>query len=249
MCGRFVGRFSLDDLITEIEPHLGEMGDLGETGASVIAGNMPRFENYNVAPTQLIPVLRAGSVQRSVEVEPMQWGLVPTWAKEPSRGAPLINARSETVTEKPSFRNLVAHNRCVVPMIGFYEWDRTDPKHKIPYFVPRTDGATMWTLGLWSRPAVLDGLATVTMLTCQSTGPLARIHDRSPVHLGIDRALEWILDERAPLELVVDPHLPDVRPYRVSTSVNSIRNNGPGLLDADDSGGLEPGTTDSPRLF
>ena len=209
-----------------------------------ISGDMPLFANWNVAPTQMIPVLRIGGSERTLEIEPMRWGLVPSWSKDPSKGAPLINARSETVTEKPSFRNLVAHHRCIVPMNGFYEWDRSDAKNKIPYYVPRADGRLMWVLGLWSRPPVLDGLATVTMLTCASTGELAAVHDRSPVQVELDEAIDWACDDRPPLGSLENPRLSSVVPRRVTRAVNSIRNNGPHLLDPperDDSPAEQPG--------
>ena len=243
MCGRFVGRFSFDDLIEELRPQLDMVG------AEIVPSDMPPFENYNVAPTQMIPVVRADVGTPRVEIEPMRWGLVPSWSKDPAKGSPLINARSETVTEKPSFRNLVSHHRCIIPMTGFFEWDRSDPKHKIPYFVPRADGRTMWALGLWSRPRILDGLATATMLTCQSTGPLARIHDRSPVQLDVSHALEWVLEDQPPLDLIDTPSMPEMRPYKVSTLVNSIRNNGPRLLDEENSDARDEGRVTPPGLF
>lgn len=246
MCGRFVGRFSFDDLTAEIVPLLSDLG------GGRLLGEMESFENYNVAPTQLVPVLRAGSERPDVEVEMMRWGLVPNWSKDPRTGQPLINARSETVTEKPSFRNLVPRHRCAIPMTGFYEWDRSDPGRKVPYFVARTDGRLMWSIGLWNRPAVLEGRASATMLTCASTGPLADIHDRSPVHLAIEDALTWVLAEHPPLGLVGAPEIPQVTPRRVSERVNSIRHNGPELLDPhapDAPRAADEDPHDPPRLF
>lgn len=216
----------MDDLVGELE-------DVVVSGIdTVLVGDMPLFANWNVAPTQMIPVLRGGVDTGTVELEAMRWGLVPSWSKDPSKGAPLINARSETVTEKPSFRNLVSRHRCMIPMNGFYEWDRSDGRNKTPYFVSRTDGRLMWALGLWSRPGVLDGLATVTMLTCRSTGELAKIHDRSPLQVDVDVAFEWACAEIPPLDVLEEPPLSDVAPRRVDKAVNSIRNNGPHLLDA-----------------
>ena len=101
----------------------------------------------------------------------------------------------------------------------------------------------MFALGLWNRPAVMDGTATATMLTCASAGALALIHDRSPVHADPGAALDWILDERPPLDLADPSVLPAVRPRRASSRVNSIRNNGPSLLEPDD--GVEAVRPDS----
>lgn len=248
MCGRFVGHFSLEDLLSELD------GALADHEVAKVEGSMPLFENFNVAPTQVIPVLRANDEGVGLTVEPMRWGLVPSWSKDPRSGSPLINARAETVTEKPSFRNLVGGHRCVIPMTGFYEWDRTDPKNKVPYFVPRADGHLMLALGLWNRPTIMEGTATVTMLTCASTGELARIHDRSPVHSDASHALDWILEASPPMMLCNPDSLPPVRPRRVSRRVNSIRNNGPKLLESDSEETFRPSSSqdlgkEPPMLF
>jgi len=214
-----------------MEDLIAEFSSLSDGEHSVeLRGEMPLFANWNVAPTQMIPVVRP-SAEGALEVEPMRWGLVPSWSKDPGKGAPLINARSETITEKPSFRNLVPHHRCMIPMTGFYEWDRSDNRNKVPHFVARRDGRLMWALGLWSRPAVLDGLATVTMLTCESVDDLAEIHDRSPVQVEITDAIDWTRAELPPLGLLEGPPLCEVSVRRVDKAVNSIRNNGPHLID------------------
>ncbi|MBM3717851.1 MAG: SOS response-associated peptidase [Actinobacteria bacterium] len=214
-----------------MEDLIAEFSSLSDGEHSVgLRGEMPLFANWNVAPTQLIPVVRP-SPEGALELETMRWGLVPSWSKDPGKGVPLINARSETVTDKTSFRNLVPRQRCMIPMNGFYEWDRRDAKNKIPHFVTRTDGRLMWALGLWNRPEVLDGLATVTMLTCASVDALAKIHDRSPVQVEITDAIDWTRTEHPPLGLLEDPPLCEVWTHRVDKAVNSIRNNGPHLID------------------
>ena len=186
-------------------------------------------DDFNVAPTRLVPVVRVEGDE--IIVEAMRWGLVPTWAKEQPKGQALVNARSETVREKPTFRNLVRGNRCLVPMNGFYEWERSDPRDKKPYFVPRRDGHLMLCLSLWSRPSILDGLATCAVLTKESGADLARIHDRAPVHVDATTAIGWLTGDED-VDTVIAAAAPTLEPRRVSDSVNSVRNNGPHLVDA-----------------
>ena len=223
MCGRFVGNFNTQDLLDEILA--------AGTGVTVRAETdlPPRLVNHNAAPTQPWVIVRADG--SGLLLETALWGLVPSWSKDPSVASKMINARSETVTEKPSFRGLVRGHRAVVPVSGFYEWDRTDSKNKRPYFVPRADGRTMWVAGLWTASPSLDGTHTFSMLTRESLDDLAAIHHRSPVQLDMSDALSWACDPVAPLHLVtlVDP--PRLAPYEVGREVNSVRNNHPGLTE------------------
>ncbi|MEY4365751.1 MAG: hypothetical protein RLZZ305_1095 [Actinomycetota bacterium] len=223
MCGRFVGRFDTSDLIAEmlaVEPGLQVTVDLDAPEHTA---------NFNTAPTQGCLVLISESA--TVTARTALWGLVPAWAKDPSGAARMINARSETITEKPSFRNLVPRHRAIVPMTGFYEWDRSDPKVKRPFFVPRADGRTMWTAGLWTHSPALDGRASFCIITRDSRADLAAIHDRSPVQLTIDDALSWLCDETPPLGLLALEDPPALGPYEVSRRVNSVRNNSADLLE------------------
>lgn len=223
MCGRFVGRFDTGELIEEmtaVRPGL---------TVEIDEGAPLRTSNFNTAPTQecLIFSSQAGSVT----ARPGLWGLVPPWAKDASGAARMINARSETITEKPSFRNLVPRHRAIVPMTGFYEWDRSDPKVKKPFFVPRADGGTMWTAGLWTHSPALGGRVSFCIITRDSMADLASIHDRSPVQLTLDDALAWLCDEDPPLGLLRLEDPPLLGPYEVSRRVNSVRNNSADLLD------------------
>lgn len=231
MCGRFVGAFSTEDLVEELSAEVAAHGfaldiEQGMEGVSA---------NYNTAPTQSIPVLTVVEDSRVV-VSKMRWGLVPAWSKDPSVGSKMINARSESITEKPSFRGLVPRNRCVVPMSGFYEWDRSDPKSKVPYFVPRADGHLMLVAGIWTASPILEGQLTVAIITRDSLDDLVAIHDRSPVQLGVDDALDWMSEETPRLELLRLSDQPALAPRRVSTRVNSVRNNGPSLIEEEDEG-------------
>lgn len=236
MCGRFVTAFSLEELIEEVEAIAEKLPvRLGFT-----AQDLPLFSNYNVAPTQALPVLTMHTGEMMIDV--MQWGLVPGWSRDLSVGSKMINARSETLTEKPSFRHLVKSNRCLVPMNGFYEWDRTDSRQKIPYFVPRADGALMLCAGLWNVSPALDGIKTFTMITRSSVVPLAGIHDRSPVQFSRQMGLQWLSDDENALSLMSSSNQPMLMPYQVSTNVNSVRNNNADLLLKAESGPREPDT-------
>jgi putative SOS response-associated peptidase YedK len=236
MCGRFVTAYSLEELIEEVEA----IAESIPVKLGFDAEDLPLFSNYNVAPTHALPVVTMQKGELLIDV--MQWGLVPVWSKDPSVGSKMINARSETLTEKPSFRRLVRSNSCLVPMNGFYEWDRTDSRHKVPYFVPRTDGALMLCAGLWNASPALDGINTFTMITKPSVAPLANIHDRSPVQFSRDVGLEWLSDDKNALSLMSDVNQPLFSPYQVSTDVNSVRNNFAELLDKVEPEPREPDT-------
>jgi putative SOS response-associated peptidase YedK len=226
MCGRFVGAFSAELLMDEMSDAL------SEASMTVSFGEDSLFApNYNTAPTHIVPILR--NEESSVIVDPMQWGLVPSWSKDPSVGSKLINARSETITEKPSFRQSVPSRRCIIPMSGFYEWDRTDPKRKVPYFVTREDGHVMLVAGIWTASPALEGRHTFSLITRESADDLSYIHSRSPVELRADDALEWMCNPVPPLELFAPDHQPRFVARRVSTLVNSVKNNSESLLDED----------------
>ena len=225
MCGRFVGAFSAEVLMDEMSEALSAAH---MTIAFVDDG--PLFApNYNTAPTHTVPILR--HEESLVVIDPMQWGLVPSWSKDPSVGSKMINARSETITEKPSFRQSVPGRRCIIPMSGFYEWDRSDPKRKVPYFVTREDGGLMLVAGIWTPSPALEGRHTFSLITRESVDDLSHIHSRSPVELHAEDALEWMCNPVPPLELFAPDLQPRFVARKVSTMVNSVRNNSASLLE------------------
>jgi putative SOS response-associated peptidase YedK len=188
----------------------------------------PRF---NIAPTQTIPIVRAGKATPR-ECAMVRWGLVPSWAKDEKMGARMINARGETVAEKPSFRSAVKSRRCLIPADGFYEWVRTGDG-KQPHFVHFSDGRVFAFAGLWERWDKGEGepLETCTIITTTPNDLLADLHDRMPVILPADHFTEWL--ETQPLapdrlqDLLV-PHPPEgMEAFAVSTYVNKPANDGP----------------------
>jgi putative SOS response-associated peptidase YedK len=242
MCGRYVSTRSPQDLtrlfhVTDWQP--------AETLAP----------SWNVAPTDdVYAVLERtpreedeASVRR--ELRPLRWGLVPSWAKDAKIGARLINARVETVHEKPAFRRAFLKHRCLLPADGFYEWEQlkdraTGKARKQPYFVHPADEQVMALAGLyeyWRDPRVKRDddpaawLMSCTILTTEATDSAGRVHPRMPLALRPDHYDAWLAprhqdpdDLRALLTQPADGHL-IARP--VSTAVNNVRNNGPQLLE------------------
>ena len=228
MCGRFVGAFSATVLIEELSLAVSKT----DLVLDVSDSDTLFAPNYNTAPTHLVPILRME--EQKIVVDAMQWGLVPTWSKDPNVGSKMINARSETITEKPSFRNQVSRHRCIIPISGFYEWDRSDPKIKVPYYVTREDGHLILVAGIWASSPALEGRHTFSLITRESVDDLLYIHNRSPVELTSHDALEWMSQVVAPLELFRPEHQPRFATLRVSTRVNSVRNNDASLILPDE---------------
>jgi putative SOS response-associated peptidase YedK len=195
---------------------------------------VPVFDvRYNLAPTQLAPVARAGE-DGALRLEPLRWGLVPAWAKDASIGARTINARSESAAEKPSFRSAWKQRRCIVPASWFYEWQRVGTK-KVPLRIERRDGAPLTFAGLWERwkgNAETPGFDSFTILTTAANGTLSPLHDRMPVILADQGARErWLDLRRDDAAALMAPAADDLLQYHaVSTRVNSVRNEGPSVL-------------------
>ena len=227
MCGRFVGAFKAELLKEEMADALSEA-----RMTMVLAEDNLFAPNYNTAPTHIVPILR--HKESSVIVDPMQWGLVPSWSKDPTVGSKMINARSETITEKPSFRQSVPGRRCIIPMSGFYEWDRTDSRRKVPYFVTREDARLMLVAGIWTPSPALEGRHTFSLITRESVDDLSHIHSRSPVEFQADDALEWMCNPVPPLKLFMPETQPRFVARKVSSRVNSVRNNDASLILPDD---------------
>ena len=186
--------------------------------------------SYNVAPTQTSPIVRQVSDHNSLV--PMKWGLVPPWAKDPAIGSQMINARSETVTEKPSFRHAIRYRRCIVPASGFFEWARTATS-KTPMYIRRKDGSPLGLAGIWEEWKAPDGslLDTFSILTTTANKLLEPIHARMPVLLAPDEYPTWLnrhLTDPDQLKPLYQPFPADLlEAYPVSERVNSPRNNNP----------------------
>lgn len=188
----------------------------------------PRF---NIAPTQNVPIVRV-TRDGARELAEIRWGLIPSWARDEKMGARMINARGETVAEKPSFRSAVTSRRCLVPASGFYEWTAT-ADGKQPHFVHFTDARVFAFAGLWERWHKGAGgpLDTFTIITTEPNPVLAELHDRMPVILDPAVWSEWLEPEPLRgerLQQLLAPHPAEgMEAYPVSRHVNSPRNDDP----------------------
>ncbi|MCC6639990.1 MAG: SOS response-associated peptidase [Deltaproteobacteria bacterium] len=178
---------------------------------------------YNIAPTQTAPVILDAPGGRQLELR--RWGLVPFWAKDPKIGSRMINARGESLAEKPAFRAAFRRQRCLVPADGFYEW-KPSGRRKQPYHVRRADARPFAMAGLFDtwHAGKGDAIASFTIVTTDANALLRPIHDRMPVILDSAGWKEW-LDPTTPLAGVaalLAPHDPaDFEAYPVATLVNS----------------------------
>jgi putative SOS response-associated peptidase YedK len=188
----------------------------------------PRF---NIAPTQTVPIVRWDK-ENGRQLACARWGLVPSWSNDEKIGARMINARGETVDEKPSFRSAVKTRRCLVPASGFYEWVQTGGT-KQPHFIHFSDGRTFAFAGLWERwhKGEADPLETFTIITTTPNELMQGLHDRMPVILPPGRYGEWLAPD--PLhpdrlkELLAPCAAEGMEVYPVSTYVNRPANVGP----------------------
>jgi putative SOS response-associated peptidase YedK len=223
----------------------------GEFDVVEVVGEPPP-PSWNVAPTQTARVVlerqprdaerAAGRAAPRRMLRTARWGLIPSWAKDPKIGNRLINARSETVTEKPAFKNAAARRRCLVPADGYYEWERVDGR-KVPHFL-HLEGQLLAFAGLyelWPDPERPEDdpdrwVWSYTILTSPAPDALGHVHDRSPVVVPPGEARErWLdpalTDPREVRELLAAMPEPRLSPYEVSTAVNSPDNNGPELVE------------------
>jgi len=192
----------------------------------------PLPARYNIAPSQDAAAVREGAKTGNRSIEPLRWGLVPYWAKDPTIGNRLINARGETLTEKPAFKAPFRHRRCLIPADGFYEWQKTGSR-KQPHFIRRADGGIFALAGLWERwsDTVHEPIQTFTIITTQPNALLEPIHNRMPVILPEARYDEWLDPDNhdlASLQALLQPYpASEMDAYPVSTYVNTPHNEGP----------------------
>jgi putative SOS response-associated peptidase YedK len=187
---------------------------------------------YNIAPTQFIAAVRRDE-QDAPELAMLRWGLVPFWAKDPSIGNRMINARAETVAEKPSFRNAYKKRRCLVLADGFYEW-RKEGDGKTPYFISLADGSAFAFAGLWenwSSKESDESLQTTAIITTAANDFMATLHHRMPVVMRPAQAERWLAGDMESLpEALDDP--PAFRAWPVDRKVNNARNEGAELIES-----------------
>ena len=198
---------------------------------------MPR---WNIAPTQAVTAVIRAASGPGREATGFQWGLIPPWAKDPAIGAKMINARAETLAEKPSFRNAFKRRRCLIPASGFYEWQARGGGPKQPVWIARPDNALITFAGLWEIWHGPDGgeLHTCTIVTTTANDALEPYHHRMPVVLSPDGFEAWLGDgqesqeDQARAADLLRPAPNDALAVRpVGRAVNDIRNDTAELLD------------------
>jgi putative SOS response-associated peptidase YedK len=243
MCGRYAASADPDRLVDEFEID------------EVFAG-LPG-PDYNVAPTVAVPAIFERKVKDTTDVRrrlaPLVWGLVPSWSKQAGGGARMINARLETVAEKPAFRRAFAARRCLLPADGYYEWytpeaatqvlGRPVKVKKQPFFIRRSDGGLLVMAGIYEiwRDPTKDRdddsawLRTCSVITTQASDALGHIHERMPMIIGRAAIDAWLdptqTDPASALGLLEVTQAEDLDAYAVSTQVNSVQNNDPSLVE------------------
>jgi putative SOS response-associated peptidase YedK len=196
--------------------------------------DQPNFPpRYNVAPTQPVPVVIIENGARQFRL--MRWGFIPAWVKDPRGFALLINARAETVLDKPAFKNAIRRRRCLIPADGYYEW-QTAEKRKRPCFIHRRDGDPIGLAGLaetWIGPNG-EELDTVAIITAPASTDLAVLHYRVPVAIAPDKFDRWLdcgaHDGKTATALLNAPHEGEFVWHEVSTRVNRVANDDPQLI-------------------
>ena len=248
MCGRYASARKRQDLLEEFRIDRDRVTDDLEP-------------DYNVAPTKPVYAVltrgergsaagtgaaggQANDVARELRV--LRWGLVPSWAKDPSIGSRMINARVETVDAKPAFRRAFAKRRCLLPADGFYEWLQVEQEGKVrkqPYYIHRADGGVLAFAGLyelWRDKSVPDDhpqawLWTTVIITTSAEDEVGRIHDRMPMVVDPARWGDWLdpaSGDSAHVHALLAPAAASgLASYPVGTDVNYVRNNGPGLIE------------------
>jgi putative SOS response-associated peptidase YedK len=195
----------------------------------------PNFPpRYNVAPTQPIPIVRIVDGQRQFAL--VRWGLIPPWVKDPRKFSLLINARCESVNDKPAFRNAMRRRRCLVPADGFYDWAQ-DRGYRRPYVVRPKDGGPIAYAGLWETWMGPNGeeMETATIITTAANRQLARLHERMPVIVPPEAFALWLdcrnVDAVTATALLVPAREGLLEAYEVSTAVNRVENDSAALIE------------------
>lgn len=218
MCGRYA--------LTDLKALLKEDRFQLET---LPPGLSPR---YNIAPSQSVPAILS---QAPRQLQLVRWGLIPSWAKDPTIGYRMINARAETLADKPAFHRPLQRQRCLIPADGFYEWQRLGTR-KVPHWITLTSGEVFAFAGLWDSwtdPKTNTAIASCTIITTTPNRLLASIHDRMPVILPRESEATWLSDGLSPEQAraLLKPYsATQMKASPVSTLVNSPSNDTPEIL-------------------
>ncbi len=216
------GRYTLNRRQEEIEMAF----DIEKVVADAVA-------RCNVSPTQKVPVVLEREGERVLDG--FRWGLIPFWTKEVNKSRPMINARAETIADKPYWKNCITRKRCIIPADGFYEWKK-EGATKTPMFIHLSDSSVFGFAGLWDEWRSPDGevVRTCSIITTAANHAIAPVHDRMPVILRSEQMGDWLDPKNMKVEEVVSLLQPrrddEIAMYAVSTRVNSPAYDGPDLL-------------------
>ena len=193
--------------------------------------DLPEVPNYNVCPTTQVATVHTDGDTRRLRA--MRWGFLPHWYKTPSDGPLLINARAETIAEKPAFKAAARERRCIVPASGFYEWTKDPDGNRLPWYITRADGAPMALAGIWQDwDRGEERLRTFAIVTTAANETMSRIHHRMPVILEPEDWALWLGEAGHGAARLMRAAPEDaLRMHRVSRAVNSIRARGPELIE------------------
>jgi putative SOS response-associated peptidase YedK len=221
MCGRYV---SPDEAAIERAWHLGR------------GSNNPFARRYNAAPTQMLPVCRVHS-NHGLELALLRWGLIPYRAKDTSMAAKMINARCETVAAKPAFRSAFKQRRCLVPMMGFYEWQKNGIR-KVPHYIRLLNTEVFAAAGLyewWPGNEGAEPIESYTIITTDANEMVGKLHDRMPVILHEHDYEAWLdpnNESSEALKALLKPYpAEEMRAHPISTRVNNVKNEDEQLIE------------------
>lgn len=236
MCGRYALTADVDLLV--------ELFELAN------ADQLQLEPRYNAAPTQMLPIVRFSRSGQERRMETMQWGLVPWFAKDPSIGSRMINARAESAADKPAYRQAMQRRRCLVPADGFFEWKEITGR-KFPYLVKLASGQPMALAGLWElwKGTGQRPVRSFTILTTEPNELTGQLHDRMPVVIRCEDFERWLdprIDDAAALRPLLKPLPADLMTmHPVSRRVNDPANDDPSVLEP----APEPPEEEQPGLF
>ena len=218
MCGRFA--------ITLPDDAMAALFD------AVPANDLPHIPNYNVCPTNQIHTVTSDDGHR--RLRPMRWGFIPHWYKTPADGPLLINARAETIAEKPAFRAACRERRCLIPASGFYEWTKDEEGKRLPWYIHPAEGEMLAFAGVWQVwDKGEEPLTTCAIVTTDANKAMSKIHHRMPVVLARNDWAKWLGEEgKGAATLMHAPPEDALAFYRVDPKVNSNRASGPELIEA-----------------
>ncbi|MDK3019516.1 SOS response-associated peptidase [Pseudodonghicola flavimaris] len=193
------------------------------------SNRLPKLPNYNICPSDQVHVVMQEAGGR--RLRPMRWGFLPSWYQTPTAGPLLINARAETLADKPAFRAACRQRRCLIPASGFYEWERR-AETRLPWYVLRRDGAPMALGGIWQDWGRDDPQPTCAIVTTAANPVLAPIHHRMPLLLEPEDWPLWLGEAGHGAARLMRPAAEEILVrHRVGTEINSNRAEGPGLIE------------------